>query len=60
MAYDVTIRTPEEERAFQEKSERLAKEMESLDYKEGEPRPDTTLTDEDMASVIMGGGGRRR
>ncbi len=57
--YDLTERTPEEERLHQERQQKLIPVMDELDYQEGEYRPETTLDDQDIATVIFGGGRRK-
>lgn len=56
---DTSNRTPEEEERFREMQQRLIPEMDELDYRPEEYRPDTTLDDQDMATVIFGGGRRK-
>lgn len=60
MVYDTSIRTPEEERLFKERQQRIIAQMNELDYRPGEDKPETTLDANDIASVIMGGGVRRK
>lgn len=57
--YDTSIRTPEEEQRLRERQQRMMSEMDELDYRPGEFRPETTLDDQDMATVVFGGGRRK-
>ncbi len=57
--YDLTNRTPEEERLHWERQQRQIQAMDELDYQEGEYRPETTLDEQDMATVVFGGGRRK-
>jgi hypothetical protein len=57
--YDTSNRTPEEEQRLWERRLKLLPEMDELDYREGEYRPETTLNDQDIATVVFGGGRRK-
>lgn len=57
--YDTSVRTQEEEKRHQERQQKLIAQMDELDFRPGEYKPDTTLDDSDMSTVIMGGSRRR-
>ncbi len=57
--YDTSVRSPEQEEKERERQRKLLSQMDELDFQPGEYRPETTLDDSDMATVIFGGGRRR-